>query len=156
MTKSVVGKKDRGVSFKNLFALGFVSFFTDMSSEMVFSLLPTFVIGLPGSSRAILGLIEGTAEALSYALRAVSGFFSDKLRKRKLFVLSGYVLSNVTKPLFAVARAPFDVFFIRVTDRVERLSARLLVMPSSANLFQISVEVPLSDCIELLTKQGQL
>ncbi len=118
MTKSVAGEKDRGVSLRNLFALGFVSFFTDMSSEMVFSLLPTFVIGLPGSSRAILGLIEGTAEALSYALRAVSGFFSDKFRKRKLFVLSGYALSNVTKPLFAVARAPFDVFFIRVTDRV--------------------------------------
>ena len=73
MTKSVVGEKDRVSSLRNLFSLGFVSLFTDMSSEMVFSLLPTFVLGLPGSSRAILGLIEGTAETLSYALRAVSG-----------------------------------------------------------------------------------
>jgi len=111
-------KKVERSPFRNLFALGFVSFFTDMSSEMVFSLLPTFLLGLPGSSRAVLGLIEGTAEALSYALRAVSGIFSDKFRKRKLFVLIGYSLSNAVKPFFAVARVPFDVFVIRVSDRV--------------------------------------
>jgi len=101
-----------------VFALGFVSFFTDISSEMVFSLLPTFLLGLPGASKAVLGLIEGTAEALSYALRAVSGVFSDRFRKRKLFVLAGYAMSNIVKPLFAVARAPLDVFVIRVSDRV--------------------------------------
>jgi MFS family permease len=105
-------------SRRNIFALGFVSFFTDMSSEMVFSLLPTFLLGLPGSSRAILGFIEGTAEALSYALRSVSGIFSDKFRKRKLFVLVGYGVSNAVKPLFAIARAPLDVLVIRVSDRV--------------------------------------
>ena len=113
-----IEKRREGSSLRNLFALGFVSFFTDMSSEMVFSLLPAFLLGLPGSSRAVLGLIEGTAEALSYGLRAVSGIFSDKFRKRKLFVLVGYSLSNAVKPFFAVARAPFDVLLIRVTDRV--------------------------------------
>jgi MFS family permease len=118
MEKKADEKKVERSSFRNLFALGFVSFFTDMSSEMVFSLLPTFLLGLPGSSRAVLGLIEGTAEALSYALRAVSGIFSDKFRKRKIFVLVGYALSNAVKPLFAVARVPFDVFLIRVSDRV--------------------------------------
>jgi MFS family permease len=118
MEKKADEKKSEGSSVRNLFALGFVSFFTDMSSEMVFSLLPTFLLGLPGSSRAVLGLIEGTAQALSYALRAVSGFFSDKFRKRKNFVLLGYALSNAVKPLFAVARVPFDVFVIRVSDRV--------------------------------------
>jgi MFS family permease len=118
MTKGGVEKKNKGSSLRNLFALGFVSFFTDMSSEMVFSLLPAFLLGLPGSSRAILGLIEGTAEALSYALRAVSGVFSDKFGKRKLFILGGYALSNVVKPFFAVARKPLDVFVIRVTDRI--------------------------------------
>ncbi|PVX26201.1 MAG: hypothetical protein CW691_02150 [Candidatus Bathyarchaeum sp.] len=105
-------------SRRNIFALGFVSFFTDMSSEMVFSLLPAFLLGLPGSSTAMLGFIEGFAEALSYALRAVSGIFSDKFRKRKPFVLAGYALSNAVKPFFAVARVPFDVFVIRVSDRV--------------------------------------
>ena len=115
------GKKGKNCgrsSVRNLFALGFVSFFTDMSSEMVFSILPAFLLGLPGSSRAVLGLIEGSAEALGYGLRAVSGIFSDKFRKRKLFVLAGYALSNAVKPLFAVARVPFDVLLIRVSDRV--------------------------------------
>jgi len=103
---------------RNIFALGFVSFFTDISSEMVFSLLPTFLLGLPGASIAILGFIEGTSEALSYALRSVSGIFSDKFRKRKLFVLVGYGVSNAVKPLFAIARTPLDVFVVRVSDRV--------------------------------------
>ncbi|MCJ7613158.1 MFS transporter [Candidatus Bathyarchaeota archaeon] len=118
MTEKGDEKKREDTSRRNNFALGFVSFFTDMSSEMVFSILPAFLLGLPGSSRAMLGLIEGTAEALSYGLRAVSGIFSDKFRKRKLFVLVGYSVSNAVKPLFAVARAPIDVLLIRVSDRV--------------------------------------
>jgi MFS family permease len=116
--KTKGSENSKGSSLRNVFALGFVSFFTDISSEMVFSLLPTFLLGLPGASRAVLGLIEGTAEALSYALRAVSGVFSDRFRKRKLFVLAGYAMSNIVKPLFAVARAPLDVFVIRVSDRI--------------------------------------
>jgi len=102
----------------NVYALGFVSFFTDVSSEMVFSLLPVFILGLPGSSKALLGLIEGTAEALSYGMRAVSGVFSDRFRKRKAIILIGYGLSNIVKPLFAVASSALDAFVIRVTDRV--------------------------------------
>ena len=105
-------------SRRNIFALGAASFFTDISSEMVFSLLPTFLLSLPGGSIAILGFIEGTSEALSYVLRAVSGIFSDKFRKRKLLVLTGYGLSNAVKPFFAIARGPLDVFVVRVTDRV--------------------------------------
>jgi len=103
---------------RNILALGFVSFFTDISSEMVYSLLPTFILGLPGSGRAILGMIEGLAEALSYDMRAVSGIFSDKFRKRKALVLVGYSLSNAVKPFFAVAQTAFDALTIRVTDRV--------------------------------------
>ncbi len=110
--------KQANSAFRNIFALGFVSFFTDISSEMVFSLLPTFILGLPGSSEAVLGVIEGIAEALSYGLRAVSGLFSDKFRKRKMMVLIGYAFSNVVKPLFAVAQTAIDAFIIRVADRV--------------------------------------
>ena len=105
-------------SRKNIFALGLASFFTDISSEMVFSLLPTFLLSLPGSSITILGLIEGIAEALSYALRAISGIFSDKLRKRKPIIFIGYAVSNAFKPLFALATGPIDVFLIRIADRV--------------------------------------
>ena len=120
---------------RNIFSLGFASFFTDMSSEMVFSLLPTFLLSLPGSSIAILGFIEGFAEALSYALRAISGIFSDKFRKRKLLVLIGYAMSNAFKPFFAIARTPLDVFAIRVTDRVGkaiRTSPRDALLSESA------------------------
>jgi len=117
---SVTVKKEDSESgaIRNVFALGLVSFFTDISSEMCFSLLPTFILGLPGSGAAILGLIEGFAEALSYDLRAVSGIFSDKFRKRKVVVLVGYSFSNVVKPLFAVAQSAFDAFVIRAADRV--------------------------------------
>ncbi len=109
-----IGDKPR----RNIFALGFVSFFTDVSSEMVFSLLPTFILGLPGSSRVMLGLIEGAAEALSYGMRAISGIFSDKFKKRKAVVLIGYGLSNVVKPLFSVAQTAMDALVIRVADRI--------------------------------------
>ena len=112
-------KKDsRAGTIRNVFALGFVSFFTDISSEMCFSLLPTFILGLPGASKALLGMIEGVAEALSYGLRAVSGLFSDKFRKRKAVVLVGYSFSNVVKPLFAIAQTAVDALVIRVADRV--------------------------------------
>lgn len=105
-------------ALRNVFALGLVSFFTDVSSEMVFSLLPAFILGLPNSSRAALGLIEGVAEALSYSMRAVSGLFSDKFRKRKIIVFIGYTLSNIVKPFFAVAQTVNDAFIIRVTERI--------------------------------------
>jgi len=113
-----VGMKANTKTFRNVFALGFVSFFTDVSSEMVFSLLPTFIIRLPGSGSAVLGLIEGVAEFLSYGMRVVSGIFSDRFRKRKLLVLVGYSLSNIVKPLFAVAQTAFEALAIRVTDRI--------------------------------------
>lgn len=103
---------------RNVYALGFVSFFTDVSTEMVLSLLPVFILDLPGSSRVLLGLIEGAAEALSYGLRAVSGIFSDRFRRRKVLVLAGYALSTAVKPLFAVAHTAMEAFVIRVSDRV--------------------------------------
>ena len=105
-------------SKRNIFALGFVSFFTDLSSEMVLSLLPTFIISLPGSSPALLGLIEGIAEALSYSMRAISGLFSDKLGKRKSIVLIGYGLSNIVKPFFGVVNSVYEALTIRVFDRI--------------------------------------
>jgi MFS family permease len=111
--------RESGVrAFRNVIALGLVSFFTDVSSEMCFSILPTFILGLPGATRAILGFIEGVAEALSYSLRAVSGVVSDRFRRRKAIVFIGYALSNAVKPLFSVAQMPIDALIIRVSDRV--------------------------------------
>ena len=121
---------------RNVYMLGLVSFFTDFSSEMVFCLLPVYILGLPGGTIASLGLVEGTAEAVSYALRAVSGFFSDKFRKRKPFILLGYALSNIAKPLFAAAANVSQVMTIRV---VERMGKGVRTAPRDA---LISASVP--------------
>lgn len=110
----MLGRKSK----RNIFALGFVSFFTDVSSEMVLSLLPTFIVSLPGSSVFFLGIIEGVAEAFGYGMRAISGFFSDKLGKRKSIVLAGYGLSNIIKPFFGIANSTIEAFTIRILDRV--------------------------------------
>jgi hypothetical protein len=115
---SIEAMEEDGDAFQNVVRLGFVSFFTDVSSEMVFSVLPVFILGLPGGSPAALGLVEGLAEALSYMLRAVSGVVSDKFRRRKFFILLGYSVSNVVKPLFATASSVADALVIRVADRV--------------------------------------
>lgn len=104
--------------FKNVIRLGYVSFFTDFSSEMVLSILPVYILNLPGGSIATLGLIEGIAESLSYMLRAVSGIMSDKFKKRKIFILIGYGLSNLAKPFFALSTTVSHVLGIRVLDRV--------------------------------------
>jgi len=105
-------------SRRNIFALGFASFFTDISSEMILSLLPAFIINLPGSNVFFLGIIEGVAEALSYGMRAISGFFSDKLGKRKRVVLVGYAISNLIKPLFGIVNSTVEAFAIRIFERV--------------------------------------
>lgn len=110
--------KSKEDDLRTVFALGFVSFFTDVSTEMVFSLLPTFILTLSGGSLAVLGLIEGIAEALSYNLRSISGIFADKFRRRKLMVLIGYGFSNAVKPFFAVASTAMDAMVVRVGDRI--------------------------------------
>ncbi len=110
-------KKNLGL-YGNVLSLGLVSFFTDISSEMVFSILPSFILGLPGASYAVLGFIEGLAEFLSYALRSISGIFSDKFRRRKVIVFIGYAFSTLTKPLFAMASTAFEVLVVRVSDRI--------------------------------------
>ena len=102
----------------NVLSLGFVSFFTDISTEMIFSLLPSFILGLPGAGYALLGLVEGVAEFLSYALRSVTGIISDQFRRRKLLLFVGYAFSTLTKPLFALVSTAFEVLVIRVSDRV--------------------------------------
>jgi len=115
---NVKSKDSSRPSFRNIFALGFVSFFTDVSTEMVLSLLPVFIVHLPGSGSAALGIIEGLAEAFSYGMRAISGVFSDKLRRRKIIILLGYGVSNIIKPFFAVVSNVFEAMAIRLVDRI--------------------------------------
>ena len=104
----------------NVLAVGIVSFLTDLSSEMVYPLLPTFVLGLAPAGGAALwvGLMEGIAETTASLLKLVSGRLSDALGRRKLLVVAGYGLSTVCRPLTAAAGAAWHVVVLRFADRV--------------------------------------
>jgi len=102
----------------NVIVLGLVSFLTDVSSEMIYPLLPLFVATLPGGSAAFLGVIEGLAETTASLLKLVSGSYSDRVRSRKGLVLAGYGVSSLARPLIALAASPLGVLLVRVADRV--------------------------------------
>jgi len=101
-----------------VWALGFVSLFMDISSEMIHALLPVFLVGTLGASVAAVGLLEGTAEAVAQVTKVFSGTLSDRLGKRKVLTVLGYGLAALTKPLFALAPSPGWVFAARGLDRV--------------------------------------
>ncbi len=94
-----------------------VSLFTDLSSQMVYPLIPMFLAAL-GVSPAILGLIEGIAESTSSLFRTVFGRMSDKLQKRKIFIIFGYGLSAVSRPFFYIVSHWTTVMVIRFADRI--------------------------------------
>jgi MFS family permease len=99
-------------------ALGLVSLLTDASSEMIYPLLPAFLTGTLKAGPAFLGLVEGLAEAAASLLKVVSGWWSDRLPRRKPLVVAGYALSSFARPLTALAGAPWHVLAIRLTDRI--------------------------------------
>jgi MFS family permease len=111
-------KVSQAGGMRNVTALGLVSFFTDFSTEMVLGVLPLFIVSSLGASRALLGAIEGSSELTSYAFRMVSGSLSDKVGKRKTFVIAGYLLSTITKPFFAASSSWTDAFVVRLGDRM--------------------------------------
>ena len=102
---------------RNLIIVGLVSLFTDLSSQMVFPLIPLYLVTI-GASAWVIGLVEGAAETTSSLLKVFSGYWSDKIKKRKPFVLTGYGLSTIAKPLFAFAYSWPLVLFVRVFERV--------------------------------------
>ena len=101
-----------------IWALGFVSMLADISSEMIHSLLPLFMVTVLGASALTVGLIEGLAEATALIVKVFSGALSDYLGKRKVLAVLGYGLSALTKPLFAVATSAGVVLTARIVDRV--------------------------------------
>ena len=102
----------------SVIGFGFVSFFTDMSSEMVYPLLPIFLSNVLGVSAEALGLIEGIAEATASVLKTFSGYISDRVKKRKPLVLLGYSLSAIAKPTIGLAGRWIHVLAARFADRV--------------------------------------
>ncbi|MGB3341752.1 MAG: MFS transporter [bacterium] len=102
---------------KNIFILGLVSLFTDLSSQMVYPLVPEFLISI-GASKAIIGMIEGVAESTASLFRTIFGRLSDKLKKRKLFIFLGYGLSALSKPFLYLANVWTVVLGVRFSDRM--------------------------------------
>ena len=101
-----------------VWALGWVSFFSDVASEMIYPLLPLFVTRTLGAPMKAVGLIEGVAEGTSSVLRLVAGWLSDRMGRRKPFVVAGYACGAVAKPLLAAAGTWGHVLGIRVLDRL--------------------------------------
>ena len=122
---------------RNVFILGLVSLFTDLSSQMVFPLIPLFLITVLGTGAYAVGIVEGAAETTASLLKVVSGYWSDKIKRRKPFVLFGYSLSAITKPLFAFATIWSFVLFVRV---IERIGKGLRTAPRDAIVAESSDE----------------
>src|SRR5690606_34752428 len=103
---------------RGIWILGFVSMFMDISSEIIHSLLPVFMVSTLGASMFVVGLIEGVAEATALIVKVFSGALSDYLGKRKALAVVGYALGALTKPLFALAPGIGIVLTARLLDRV--------------------------------------
>jgi len=109
---------DRFGLSRPVWLLGWVSFFTDMASEMVYPLLPLFLTRVLGASAMSLGVIEGVAEGASSVLKIISGRMADRTGQPKKLVLAGYGLSSLIRPLMGFASAWPQVLALRFTDRL--------------------------------------
>ena len=103
---------------KGIWVLGFVSLLMDISSEMIHSLLPLFMVTTLGTSVFAVGIIEGLAESTALIVKVFSGILSDYIGKRKGLAVFGYALGALTKPLFALASSTGIVLTARVLDRI--------------------------------------
>ncbi|MBF0506920.1 MAG: MFS transporter [Nitrospirae bacterium] len=102
---------------KNVTVAGFVSFFMDISSEMIYPLVPLFLANVLGVNKAIIGLIEGVAESTASLLKVFSGWFSDKIGNRKWLMAAGYAISTLSRPFVAQASVWEHVMGSRFIDR---------------------------------------
>ncbi len=116
-TKAEIPAWRRGLT-RNVVILGFVSLLNDGASEMIYPLMPAFLTAVLGAGPAALGVIEGVAEATASLLKLYSGYLSDRVRKRKGWIVIGYSLSNAIRPLIAFSTSWLHVLALRFTDRV--------------------------------------
>jgi MFS family permease len=103
---------------RTVLLLGFTSLFTDIGTEMIFPLLPVFLVETLRAGPTYVGLIEGTADTVASLLKLASGIMADVVRRRKPLVLIGYGLAGAARPFVALATQPWHVLAVRVTDRV--------------------------------------
>lgn len=103
---------------RTIWALGFVSLFMDLSSELIHSLLPVFLVSTLGASALTVGVIEGIAEATAHIVKVFSGSISDFFGRRKVLLIIGYGMAALSKPLFPMADSVVTVFIARFMDRI--------------------------------------
>ncbi|GLC27940.1 MFS transporter [Roseisolibacter agri] len=103
---------------RTVVSLAAVSLLTDASSEMIAPLLPIFLTGALGASASMVGTIEGAAESTASLLKLASGWWSDRLPRRKPLVVAGYLLASTARPLVAIASGAGQVLAVRLADRV--------------------------------------
>jgi MFS family permease len=107
-----------GISI-NVLLMGFVSLFTDVSSEMITAIMPVFILSIAAGNAIIaLGFIDGISNAVANIIKGISGYLSDHLKQRKAFVIAGYALSNITKPFIGIQSRWEAVMALKVTDRI--------------------------------------
>ncbi len=102
---------------RNVKLFGWASLLNDVASEMIYPLLPKFLLNVLGGSAAWLGVIEGSAESVGSLVKLWSGGRSDRGCGRKRFVVFGYALSNLVQPLIGLILAPWQLFFLRIANR---------------------------------------
>ena len=103
---------------KNVFLLSITSFFSDFSTEMVFSVFPAFFVSVLKTGASSLGLVEGVAEGVSNLIKIYGGKLSDKIQKRKPFIITGYALAVATRPFYVAVGSVTGVVGLRVVDRI--------------------------------------
>src|SRR5437660_2431556 len=106
-------------SSRNIYAFGITSLLNDTASEMAYWVLPAFLASL-GAGPAQLGLIEGIAESVASFAMLFSGYFSDRIERRKPVVVAGYFVANAVKPLLAAVTVWWHILLIRFTDRLAK------------------------------------
>lgn len=102
---------------RNIFFTGITSFFTDTTTKMIYAVMPLFLLSI-GASKTELSLIEGIAESTASIIKALSGFWSDKIGKNKPFMVVGYAFTALISPLFSVVTSPLQVLALRFTERI--------------------------------------
>ncbi len=103
---------------RNVKLLGWASCLNDIASEMIYPLMPQFLIGVLGGNRFHLGLIEGVADSTASLLKLFAGAWSDRLGSRRRFVIAGYALAALSRPVMSIITAPWHLFLTRLSDRV--------------------------------------
>jgi MFS family permease len=112
-----------------------VSFFTDVSTEMIYPLLPVFLASVLGANASFIGAIEGVAETTASLLKLVSGWWSDRVGSRKMLVVAGYGIASIVRPFTAMTQTASQVLMIRLSDRIGkgiRTSPRDALLADSA------------------------